>query len=451
MNGGAGAVMNDDVADGAEPSTPKESARAISGAGMDRRVERKTTPWRAIAIAGGIAALAFLVFLLLDTADGQNLSVSADRVTISKVARGRFEDFVPIRGRVTPLSTVYLDAIEGGRIERILVEDGAELEEGDLIVELSNTTLQLEVTRNEAVVTEQLNNIRRIELELEQNRLSHKRNLIEINYQLSRLEKQFEREQKLMESRTISRVQLENTQDELEYYRSRRVVTLESQKTDARLQAAQLTFLTGAGVRLERNLELSRKNLEALNVRAPVAGTLSGFNVEVGQSIAAGGRLGQIDDAEDYKIVASIDEFYLDRVDIKQLATFDRGGKTYRLRVNKIYPQVKNGQFEADLVFDGEQPDGIRRGQTLQAKLTLGDSEDAVLIPNGPFLQDTGGNWLFVVAPDGDEAIRRTVRLGRRNAQFIEVLEGLKVGETVLTSPYGDFLEMDRLKLTAAK
>jgi HlyD family secretion protein len=188
-----------------------------------------------------------------------------------------------------------------------------------------------------------------------------------------------------------------------------------------------------------------------LNVRAPVAGTLSGFNVEVGQSIAAGGRLGQIDDADDYKIVASIDEFYLDRVDIKQLATFDRGGETYRLRVNKIYPQVKNGQFEADLVFDGEQPDGIRRGQTLQAKLTLGDSEDVVLIPNGPFLQDTGGNWLFVVTPDGDEAIRRTVRLGRRNAQFIEVLEGLEVGETVLTSPYGDFLEMDRLRLTVAK
>jgi HlyD family secretion protein len=449
--GGAGAVMNDDIANGAEPSPPKESVRAISGAGMDRRVERKTEPWRVMAITAGVAALAFLAILLFDTADGQNLSVSADRVTLSKVARGKFEDFVPIRGRVTPLSTVYLDAIEGGRIERILVEDGAKLEAGDLIVELSNTTLQLEVTRNEAVVTEQLNNIRRIELELEQNRLSHKRNLIEINYQLGRLEKQFEREQKLMESRTISRVQLENTQDELEYYRSRRVVTLESQKTDARLQAAQLTFLTGAGVRLERNLELSRKNLEALNVRAPVAGTLSGFNVEVGQSIAAGGRLGQIDDADDYKIVASIDEFYLDRVDIKQLATFDRGGETYRLRVNKIYPQVKNGQFEADLVFDGEQPDGIRRGQTLQAKLTLGDSEDVVLIPNGPFLQDTGGNWLFVVTPDGDEAIRRTVRLGRRNAQFIEVLEGLEVGETVLTSPYGDFLEMDRLRLTVAK
>jgi HlyD family secretion protein len=449
--GGAGAVMNDDIANGDEPSPPKESVRAISGAGMDRRVERKAKPWRVMAISAGVAALAFLAFLLFDTADGQNLSVSADRVTLSKVARGKFEDFVPIRGRVTPLSTVYLDAIEGGRIERILVEDGAKLEAGDLIVELSNTTLQLEVTRNEAVVTEQLNNIRRIELELEQNRLSHKRNLIEINYQLGRLEKQFEREQKLMESRTISRVQLENTQDELVYYRSRRVVTLESQKTDARLQAAQLTFLTGAGVRLERNLELSRKNLEALNVRAPVAGTLSGFNVEVGQSIAAGGRLGQIDDADDYKIVASIDEFYLDRVDIKQLATFDRGGETYRLRVNKIYPQVKNGQFEADLVFDGEQPDGIRRGQTLQAKLTLGDSEDVVLIPNGPFLQDTGGNWLFVVTPDGDEAIRRTVRLGRRNAQFIEVLEGLEVGETVLTSPYGDFLEMDRLRLTVAK
>ncbi|MBB4631586.1 efflux RND transporter periplasmic adaptor subunit [Sphingosinicella soli] len=405
--------MSDNVTNDDESSQSKESMRAISGAGMDRRVEGKKKPWRIMAIAGAVAVLAFLAFLLLDVADGRNLSVSADRVTISKVVRGKFEDFVPIRGRVTPLNTVYLDAIEGGRIERILVEDGAQLEEGDLIVELSNTTLQLDVTRNEAVVTEQLNNIRRIELELEQNRLSHKRNLIEINYQMSRLEKKFAREQKLMESRTISRVQLENTLDELEYYRNRRMVTLESQKTDARLQDAQLVFLTGAGARLERNLELSRKNLDALNVRAPVAGTLSGFNIEVGQSIAAGGRLGQVDDADDYKVVASIDEFYLDRIDIGQLAVFERGGKTYTLRVNKIYPQVKNGQFEADLVFSGQQPDGIRRGQTLQAKLTLGDPEDAVLVPNGPFLQDTGGNWIFVVAPDGGEAIRRNVRLAR--------------------------------------
>lgn len=443
--------MSRNVKNGAEPPQPNESVRAISGAGMDRRVESKKTPWRMLSIAGGVLLLAFLAFLLLDTANGRNLLVGADRVTISKVARGKFEDFVPIRGRVTPLNTVYLDAIEGGRIERILVEDGTQLQEGDLIVELSNTTLQLEVTRNEAVVTEQLNNIRRIELELEQNRLSHKRNLIEINYQLGRLEKKFEREQKLMETRTISRVQLENTEDELEYYRNRRLVTLESQRTDARLQDEQLAFLRGAGTRLERNLELSRKNLDALNVRAPVAGTLSGFNIEIGQSIAAGGRLGQIDDADHFKVVASIDEFYLDRIDIGQQAVFERGGKTYTLRVNKIYPQVKNGQFEADLVFSGQQPDGIRRGQTLQAKLTLGDPEDAVLVPNGPFLQDTGGNWIFVVAPDGEDVIRRNVHLGRRNAQFIEVLDGLEVGETVLTSPYGDFLEMDRLKLTAAE
>ncbi len=423
--------------------------RPASGAGMDRRIEKKKTPWKPIGIGAGVLAAAAVIWMFVqDAAAGRTFRVNESRIVISTVSEGTFEDFIPIRGRVTPLTTVFLDAIEGGRVERVLVEDGASLKQGDLIVELSNTTLQLDVTRNEALVTEQLNNMRTIELQLEQNRLSHKRNLVDINYQIKRLTRQVEREQELIKSNAVSQAQLDQTQDELEFNTNLRDVTLESQATDARLQEAQLVSLRTAGEQLECNLAYAQKNLDALNVRAPVDGKLSGFNVEVGQSIARGGRLGQVDDPDNYKLTANIDEFYLGRVDLGQEAVFERGGDSYRMTVAKIYPQVTNGQFEVDLVFSESQPEDIRRGQTLQTKLTLGDSSSAALIPNGAFYQDTGGNWIFVVTADGSQAVRRNVRLGRRNSRFIEVVEGLEIGERVVTSPYSSFIDMDRLKLS---
>ncbi|WP_417462543.1 efflux RND transporter periplasmic adaptor subunit [Kordiimonas sp.] len=420
----------------------------MTGSGMDRRVEKKKAPWKKLAIAVGAVGLVVLIAtVVMDASGGRSFKVAEGRIVVSTVTEGTFEDFIPVRGRVTPLKTVFLDAIEGGRVERVLVEDGTMLKKGELIVELSNTTLQLEVTRNEALVTEQLNNMRTIELSLEQNRLSHKRNLVEINYQIKRLERQVTRERELIKTNAISQSQLDQTEDELEYYRNRRAITLESQATDARLQETQLKFLKTSGDQLETSLVYARKNLSALNVRAPVDGKLSGFNVEIGQSINRGGRLGQIDDPENYKLTANIDEFYLGRVDLGQEANFERGGDNFTMQIAKIYPQVANGQFEVDFVFEGEQPEGIRRGQTLQTKLTLGDATKAALIPNGAFYQDTGGNWVFVVTPEGDQAVKRNVRLGRRNSRYIEVLEGLEVGERVVTSPYTSFVEMDRLKL----
>lgn len=423
--------------------------RPVSGAGMDRRIEKKKSPWKKIGIGAGAALLAAVAWTIVkDASAGRTFKVNESRIVISTVTEGTFEDFIPIRGRVTPLKTVFLDAIEGGRVEAVLVEDGAMMKAGDLIVQLSNTGLQLDVTRNEALVTEQLNNMRTIELQLEQNRLSHKRNLVEINYQVKRLTRQVERERELIQTNAISQAQLDQTEDELEYSINRREVTLESQATDARLQEAQLASLKTAGEQLEQNLVYARKNLEALNVRAPVDGKLSGFNVEVGQSIQRGGRLGQIDDPENYKLTANIDEFYLGRVDLGQQAEFERSGSTYMMSISKIYPQVTNGQFEVDLVFADGQPQDIRRGQTLQTKLTLGDATSAALIPNGAFYQDTGGNWVFVVAADGSQAVKRNVRLGRRNSRYIEVLDGLEIGERVVTSPYSSFVDMDRLKLS---
>jgi HlyD family secretion protein len=419
----------------------------ISGQGMDRIVEKRTPLGRKLAYAGAaILALAFAWWLVGMLTGGRTLSVNSQRVTVSPVTVGTYEDFVPLRGRLVPLSTVYLDAIEGGRVEEILVEDGAPVETGDPIVRLSNTNLQLEVLGREAAVTEQLNNMRTIELQLEQNRLSHKRNLVEIDYQIVRLNRAIGRQRELAAKDLVSQSTIEELQDELTYYENRRTVTLESQATDARLQEQQLAQLRAAGDQLETSLRFARKNLEDLNVRAPVDGQLSGFNVEVGQSIVRGGRLGQIDDPDAFKLKVQIDEYYLGRVDLRQVATAEHGRREYELRVAKIYPQVNNGQFEVDMLFD-EEPGDLRRGQTLQLKLILGDNTDAMLIPNGSFYQETGGNWVFVVSPDGTEAIRRSVRLGRRNTDFIEVLEGLEPGERVITSPYTSYVGMDRLTL----
>jgi len=424
-------------------TTPLTSVtNAVSGSGMDRKVKTNVSPlkkWLSIMVIILIVALAG--YMIASKSTGKVLSVDNNRIVLSTVSSGVFEDFIPIRGRVTPAKTVYLDAVEGGRVEKILVEDGASLTAGNLIVELSNASLQLSVLGNETRVAEQLNNMRSIELNLEQNRLQHKSNIVDIKHQIKLLSRQVARAQSLLATGAIIQSQVEDTEDTLLWYKERLALTIESQQSDARMQGEQLAFLRETSGRLESNLAISRQNLDNMNVKAPVAGTLSGFNVEVGQSIARGERLGQIDTPNDYKLTVFIDEFYLGRVDIGQMATY----QNYSLVIAKVYPQVQNGKFEVDFKFVEEQPQGIRRGQTIQIKLTLGDASEATLIPNGAFFQDTGGKWVFVVSPDGSQAVRRNVRLGRRNNQFIEVIEGLELGEQVVTSPYSSYQDMQRL------
>jgi HlyD family secretion protein len=429
----------------AEPTPGPTSG--ISGQGMDRRVEKKTSLGRKIGFGvAGLLAAAFIWWIAGMLLGGRSLNVNSQRIVVSTATVGVFEDFVPLRGRLVPSSTVYLDAIEGGRVESVLVEDGTLVNAGDPIALLSNTNLQLEVLGREAAVTEQLNNMRTIELQLEQNRLSHKSNLVEIDYQIVRLNRAIERQRDLASRNLVSQSTIDELEDELTYFQNRREITLESQATDTRMQTQQLRQLRDAGEQLQAGLGFARENLDDLNVRAPVAGKLSGFNIEVGQSIARGGRLGQVDDPDGYKLNVSIDEYYLGRVDLQQFASAEHNGRDLALQVSKIYPQVNNGQFEVDMTF-ADEPVGLRRGQTLQLKLTLGDNSDAVLIPNGSFYQETGGNWVFVVAADGTEAVKRSVRLGRRNTDFIEVLDGIEPGEQVVTSPYTSYVGLDRLTI----
>lgn len=426
-----------------------EPDRPVSGSAMDRVVEtRKLPPWVKAAIGGVAAVLAALAFWWL-APSGSSQSIGADHVTVSTVTRGTFDDFIPLRARVTPLLTVYIDAVEGGRVEQMLVEDGASVAKGQSIAVLSNAELQLSTLARQTEVEQQINNMRSQELALSQTRLANERAVLEADLAADKARRQYEREKPLAERGFIAGKQFADTADEYAYQRRRVGVLQRGRATDERLQSGQLSQQQAAAQSMQSGLAIARANLDALNLRAPVAGQLSGFSVQVGQSLQRGERVGQIDSPGRNKLIAGVDEFYLGRIQIGQKAALDWGGKHYAARVTKIYPQVQNGQFQIDLQFTGDEPAQLQRGQTMQARLTLGDPTPALLIPNGAFYNDTGGGWIFVVTPDGRSAVKRTVRLGRRNSESVEVLEGLDPGEKVVTSPYTGFTDKARLDLTS--
>lgn len=424
-----------------------EATGAASGSGMDRVVAPGRAPARIKVICSMLlAALAGAAFLMFAPTTGSQ-TIAADRVTISTVVRGQYEDFLPLRARVTPLVSVFLDAVEGGRVEKVLVEDGSMVEKGQLLAVLSNSDLQLNLLARQTEVTQQINSMRSQELALAQTRLQNERLLIEADLATRKAQRQFELQRPLADRGFVPAKVFRDSQDDYQMSRQRSAVLRRAQATDERLQTSQLAQLREAAASLSTSLDIARATLDALNLRAPVTGQLTAFSIQVGQSMNRGERLGQIDSAGRNKLVADVDEFHLGRVRPGQRATAEWGGKTYQLKVAKIYPQVRNGTFEVDFQFVGTEPDAVQRGQTLQLRLTLGDTVSALLIPSGAFASDTGGTWLFVVSPDGSTAVRREVRLGRRNANHIEVLAGLEPGERVLTSPYTGFADKDRLDL----
>ncbi len=425
----------------------KSGDQPVSGSGMDRVVETRKLPLRLKIALGSAAVLAAALLFWWFAPSGSSQTVGADNVTVSTVTRGTFDDFIPLRARVTPLLTVYIDAVEGGRVEKMLVEDGATVAKGQPIAILSNAELQLSTLARQTEVEQQINNMRSQELALAQTRLSNERAVLEAELALDKARRQYERERPLAEKGFVPGRQFADTQDQYEYEQRRLAAVKRSQATDARLQGSQLAQQQAAAQSMQSGLAIARANLDALQLRAPVAGQLSGFSVQVGQSLQRGERVGQIDSPGRNKLIAGVDEFYLGRVQLQQRAVLDWGGKRYQARVTKIYPQVQNGQFQIDLQFLGDEPAQIQRGQTMQARLTLGDPTPALLVPNGAFYNETGGSWIFVVTPDGKSAVKRTVRLGRRNAEFIEVLEGLDAGEKVITSPYTGYTDKTRLDL----
>lgn len=421
---------------------------AHSGGGMDRVVESKSLSKQVkIGIAAALVVIAAIIFYLM-APSANSQTVAADRVTISTVERGRFDDFLPLRARVTPLVSVYLDAIEGGRVEQVLVEDGAMVQKGQLLAVLSNSDLQLNLLARQTEVSREINSMRSQELALAQTRIADERAVIEAQLAADKARRQYETQKPLHEKGFVPAKVFNDSRDEYLSTQRRADVMRRAQEVNQRLQTSQLAQLRASNASISGSLDIARATLDALNLRAPVAGQLTAFSIQVGQSMNRGERLGQIDTAGN-KLVAQVDEFYLGRVQPGQTATAEWGGKAYRLKVAKIYPQVRNGTFEVDFHFVGGEPADIQRGQTLQTRLTLGDPTTALLIPNGAFYNETGGSWIFVVTPDGSEAVKRQVRLGRRNSEYIEVLEGLEPGERVLTSPYTGFADKDRLDLEA--
>ena len=429
----------------------KRSTRseAVSGGAMDRVIERKRIDKR-IVIAGAVAGVLFLILLFwLFAPRSDSVSVARDRLTIAPVERGVFEDFLPLRARVTPLVTVYLDAVEGGQVQKKLVEDGAQVTQGQLLAVLSNAELQLSTLEKQAEVEQQLNNMRSQELALVNTHNSNLRDLNQAENELAKARRQFELQKALADRGFIAMKTFNDTKDDLSYQTNRLAILRQSISQNESLQRSQLQQLRLASSSLNSSMGVAQNSLGQLNIRAPVTGQLSGFDIQLGQSLQQGERVGQIDSAGGDKLQADVDEFYLGRIAVGQTASAEIDGKTYRLKVNKVYPQVRNGQFQIDLFFVGPEPSSMQRGQTIQAKLTVGDSSKALLIPNGAFFNDTGGSWIFVVDKGGESATRRAVRLGRRNGDFIEVLGGLNPGERVITSSYGGLTDKDHLTFSS--
>ncbi|HNP08823.1 MAG TPA: HlyD family efflux transporter periplasmic adaptor subunit [Cyclobacteriaceae bacterium] len=407
---------------------------------MDKQLKKKKWTVKRIATYGGIALLVFFVSYQFLFADRRSkLKVETEKITISTVERGVFQEFIPQTGTVEPSRTVYLDAIEGGNIKQIVKESGSMVKKGDLILEITNLSRELSVLQQEAQLVESINRSRDTRLGLTRNDLEQRNALAQIDNQLAILEPQYKRQKTLFEKKLISKQEFERTEADYRYNLQRRAITYEVYRKDSLNRISQLKDIDASESKMRLNLEGVGKILDNLKLRAPIAGQLSRPQLEVGQAVTQGQRLGQVDILGSYKVRVPIDELYLPRISTGLHATTSFAGKDYSLVITYIYPTITNGRFEVDMDFDGETPDGIRRGQSLRLRIELGQSSEELLLPVGGFYKDTGGNWVFVVEEGGDRAVRRDIKLGRKNTEHFEVLEGLQPGDRVITSSYENF------------
>jgi HlyD family secretion protein len=415
---------------------------------MDRRLPQSR--WRrATWIGGGVAAVAGVTTALVATYEsGRTVRMDSTGVTIASVERGVFHDFVPLRGSVVPRDVVVLDAQEGGRVERLLVEAGDAVVAGQPLIEFGNTDLQLQVIEREARLIEEINNLRGIEMALEQQRTENERTLIDIDYNVVRLGRLAQRRDALAERGAASKEEQDKVLDELAYYRRLRPLMADHAGKQEAMRLARLPEIRDGLSKLQQNLVVTRGKLDNLIVRAPVAGRVTELDLKVGQNCERGTRLAQISPETGFKVAADVDEYYLRRVREGQKAQLDIGDSSVvTLSVSRVYPQVKEGRFAIDLAFDGSEPHGLLAGQGLQGKLRLGEDRTGVILPTGPFLAASGGNWVFVVGADGRSASRRSVAVGRRNAEQLEILQGLAPGERAIVSDYAGLERIDRIDL----
>ena len=422
-----------------------------SGAGMDRLIARPPK-WRSYVTYGsvGLILVTTAVWLLMGV-NRRSFRVPIDRLTIGTVTRAPFEDYIAVRGAAMPFSTNYLTAEQGGTVRQVLVEDGSIVKVGQPLIVLTNVALQLQVAAHEADAASQINALENTKLQLEEARFKYEHDLLDVDHQISKLEGDLTRDKVLLDGNAIAPATYKQEKEEYAYERKVREATIATRDAEQRVRVRQLKQLSETSARLNESVATAKASLDTLNIRAATEGRLTALNAEVGQSKEQGAVLGQIDSLERFKLTAQVDEFYLGRVVLDQVANFSFDGRSYSASVAKLYPQVAKGTFKIDLYFKDPFPRGIHAGQAIDIKLELGASASTLSLPNQAFYQDTGGRWVFVVSPDGRYASRRNVRLGRRNPDAVEILDGLAQGERVIVSSYEGFQNIDRVRIETLK
>ena len=412
----------------------------ISSSGMDKKIEKEFWTTKRIALAsGGVVILALFIYSFVFMDVRSSLNVDRERITVSTVQRDSFQEFQEFTGTVQPIQTIYLDAIEGGVVENVYRESGTMVAKGDTILTLSNSDLRLTVLQRTSSIYDQINQTRNSRLNIEQNTLSLQERLAQAENQLEITRSNYERQKKLFEQDLIAEQTFRETKENFEYQKKRYNLIYESFKQDSIKSQRQLQQIDQSLDRMWRSLDAVQGILDRLVVTAPISGQLTTIELNPGQSISSGERIGQVDILDNYKIRVGIDEYHLSRITTGLQGSFDFNGQTHELKITKVYPVVENGQFQVDMEFIDEVPSGLTRGQSVRIRLELGDSSRALLLSRGGFYQASGGNWVYKVSEDGEEAVRQDVQLGRQNPEYFEVLSGLEPGDKVITSSYDTF------------
>jgi HlyD family secretion protein len=416
--------------------------------GMDRKIEQKKgiRPKHIIYGVVGIAVI-FLLYIIIKDSNVTSFRVETEKLTIEEVQYADFDDFIRTNGTVEPISIIYLDAEEGGRVKERLIEEGAMVKKGDVILELENRSLYENIMNSESNLAQKQNMLRQTRINFESQRLVSQQRVLDSKYDIVKNKRYYEQQKTLFDKDLVSRDVYLEAKENYEHSVELFEINQLRAKNDSLILATEMIQLDQELKKMEKTLALIYERLEDLKVKAPVDGQLGMLDAEIGQSIAPGARIGQINVLTDYKINALIDEHYIDRVRRDLAATFERQNNLYNLTVKKVYPEVRNSQFEIDLVFTDERPENIRAGQTYYINLQLGEPQKSLLIGLGGFFNSTGGQWIYVVDPSGDFATKRSIKIGRKNPKYYEVLEGLEKGEKVITSGYDLFGENEKLIL----
>lgn len=413
---------------------------------MDRIIEKKKwTKGRIAAIAAAVLVLFLMVWMLFIRDNRSRLYVDYNQLSIAVVEKGKFQEFIPVDGIVFPRTTIFIDAVQGGIVEEVFVEDGAMLKKGDPILKLANANMELSYMDQETRMYDAINNLANTRISLEQLRYTRQKEITQLNYEIDRLKTDFRRKEQFFKDKLISEKEYEDALRDYNYSLKQLEITLNLRKLDSISGVSQSNQIASSMQRMNNNLALLQRNMDNMTIKSPVDGKLSSFLVEIGQTKTAGEQLGQIDMMDGIKLRANIDERYISRVFTGQEAECEISGKTYSLEISKIYTNVTNGSFQVDLLFKAEEPEGVKRGQTIQLKVKFSGATDALIVRRGGFFQETGGNWIYVLDKEESSAVKRAIKIGRQNTTHYELLEGLEEGDKVIISSYDNFNSREKL------